>query len=102
MITDISVEEELAILRAAREDPDRLWDAIGYWVGYYEDRREVICELILRTGLRKLGRPSPKQIAILPVIRDHNKLYAILDRIPEVNTWEELFAPLAPEIPADR
>ncbi len=58
-----------------------------------EARSTILRETILRLGQKKFGKPSAKAVRSLKAIADEARLMALSDRILDVDSWKELFAP---------
>lgn len=58
--------------------------------GRLEEKRDVV----LRMGKKKFGIAAPPDVRIvLKSIADVDRLNELIDRVLDVNTWQELLAP---------
>jgi predicted transposase YdaD len=60
--------------------------------GRAEGRAEGERAALLRVGRKRLGEPSPEVAAALAAITAEERLGQLLERVVEVETWDELFA----------
>ncbi len=65
-------------------------EAKGRDEGRDEGRIEEARETVLRQGRRRFGPPSETVEATITALTDLNRLKALLDRILDVSTWDEL------------
>jgi predicted transposase YdaD len=70
--------------------------AEGKAEGRAEGRLDGAREDLLRLGRKKFGPPGDAVLAEIKAIDDPDRLAALLERILDVSTWDELLAPAAP------
>ena len=58
--------------------------------GRVEGRVEGEYRALLRVGAKRLGEPSPEIRAALAAVTSAERLESLLDRVMEVENWEEL------------
>jgi hypothetical protein len=64
-------------------------EATGEAKGHADDAMEAL----LRLRRRKLGPPGAEVEARIAAVGDLNRLRELLDRVPDVASWDELLAP---------
>jgi hypothetical protein len=69
--------------------------AEGMAKGKAEGRRDGTREDLLRLGRKKFGPPSDTVSTEIGTIDDPDRLAALVERILDVSTWDELLAPAA-------
>ena len=67
-----------------------------YVKGYAEGRINSARTTLLRLGAKKLGPPNERIEAEIATMEDLDRLDDLSDRVYEVSTWYELFAPAGP------
>lgn len=60
--------------------------------GRVEGRTEALRGAILRQGRKKFGPPTPAHETALAAITDLAKLEALVEKLLDVTTWDELLA----------
>jgi len=70
--------------------------AEGKAEGRAEGRLDGTREDLLRLGRKKFGPPGDAVLTEIGTIDDPDRLAALLERILDVSTWDELLAPAAP------
>ncbi len=60
--------------------------------GIVQGKAKGIAEALLRLGRKTLGPPDERVTAAITAITDRERLDALVDRITEVATWDELLA----------
>lgn len=50
--------------------------------------------VLLRTGRRRLGDPSPEMVDLLEMIEDLDDLETLIDRVADGQSWPKLMASL--------
>lgn len=89
-------EREIAALpEAEREITVPLtisWKEEGIAIGKTQGRIEGERRSLLRFGKQRLGPPSAEVIATIEAIDSPEELDALSDRLPNVQTWEELLS----------
>jgi predicted transposase YdaD len=81
-----------AILQRGEERGRAQGRVEGRAEGAKEARVEEAAKLLLRQGSKKFGVPSESQHTALRAITDLAHLEALVDRILDVSTWDELLA----------
>jgi predicted transposase YdaD len=66
--------------------------------GRAEGRAEEARDALLRLGGKKLGKPSERVQTRLDAIDDLDRLNALLERILDVSSWDELLAVVDPSV----
>ncbi len=67
-------------------------EAKGRAEGEAEGKVEEARLILLSLGRRKLGRPDEPVLATIAAIGDLDRLNALIHRLPDATTWEELLA----------
>ena len=58
--------------------------------GELKGRAEEARQMLLRLGRKRLGKPKQKAIDAVRSLDDVNRLELLIERLLEVNTWQEL------------
>jgi predicted transposase YdaD len=72
--------------------------AKGRAEGEAKGRVQEAREVLLRQGQTKLGEPSERVRDEIEAMSDLERLNALLDRILDVSSWDELLLPVDPAV----
>jgi hypothetical protein len=64
--------------------------------GLVEGRIEEARQTVVQLGRKKLGEPTEGVRAVIDVIDEVDQLNALLTRILDVSSWDELLGPVDP------
>jgi hypothetical protein len=84
----IAMEESVTYQAIIRKGLDQ-----GRAEGKAEGQREEARRSVLLFGRKFLGEPEPEVVSAIQGIEDVERLEQLALRVPEVKTWDELFAP---------
>lgn len=65
----------------------------GIAEGFARGRVEGVRQALIRLGSKKFGPPPEQAIAQIKGVKGLNRLWALIDRLLDVATWDELLGP---------
>src|SRR5205823_5640105 len=88
LLKGVRTMKESATYQAILEEGRAEGEAKGKAEGAAEEAQRIL----LRIGTRTLGEPDAAAQAAIAALADRDRLEALIDRVPDVKTWEELLA----------
>lgn len=87
-LREIPAVDDIPLFRAMQQE----WEKQGVAKGRAEGRAEGLRTALLGQGRKQFGSPSAKVKAAVNAVTDPARLEALLDRLSDVSTWDDLLA----------